>query len=202
MKCKYHPVVDAFTECARCQIPLCGICAEYTPNGIMCAQCATSAAAEAAVTTRVSKADQLEQMLADGRRLQDDQFAQARAARRDKDKRFAVIQAVIAGVAFIAMGARLWFAMGPPSILSPAEVQALDLAESRKSACVQVFWEIASVLQDGREPDPSLACPEAGASNIVTRQGGDIIVSHPNPALLGYSSISVSRSNPVPVLLN
>jgi hypothetical protein len=168
----------------------------------MCEQCAQSTAAAAAVAARAEKVDRLEQMLAEGKLQQNNVVAEARAARKAKDERWAVIQSVIAGVAFLAMGVQLYFSMGPPSVLSVEEVRALELAESRLNECVQVFWRVADLLQRDQIPDPSLACQEAGAPLIVTRTGDDVIVTHPRPELLGYASISVTKSNPIPMLLN
>ena len=109
---------------------------------------------------------------------------------------------MIAGLAFIGMGFQLYFSMGPPSVLSVEEVRALEQAEARLNQCVQVFWQIAEVLKNDRVPDASLSCPEAGAPNIVTRTDEDIIVTHPRPELLGYAQIYVTRSNPIPMLIN
>lgn len=78
-----------------------------------------------------------------------------------------------------------------------AEERLLDQINS----CVQVFWEIAEVLKNGEEPGDSLRCPEQILPNIIARQNNDIIVRHPNPQLLGYTDIFVTRNNPVPILV-
>lgn len=200
-KCKNHAAVDAFANCARCNDPLCGICAEYTARGVMCARCAEAVAAEKYVEDQVSRADRLQQQIAENERLRAEQAEERNAKTKAKDKKWAVMHGSIAavGVAFIA--ARLFFTMGPPSMMSVAEVQAEIQLEDKRNNCVMVFWEIASILQNNRIPDESLHCADpAGTPNIVVQQGNDVIVRHPQPELLGYNQIYVSRSNPIPVL--
>ena len=66
--------------------------------------------------------------------------------------------------------------------------------------CMMTFQKIGTGLAAGEEPDTSLLCPDSLQPNRVTRRGDNVIVEHPQPEYYGYTSLSVSRSNPVPVL--
>lgn len=106
---------------------------------------------------------------------------------------------VVLGCVFI--GFRLFTDIGSRQVLSAQQVQQEEIAIERRTLCVQVFWEIAAILQNGEEPESSLRCEETPAINIVTRADGDIVVRHPNPRILGLSDLYVSRSNPTPTAL-
>jgi len=106
---------------------------------------------------------------------------------------------VILGCVFL--GFRLFTDIGSPHVLSAQEVQLEEISIERRTLCVQVFWEIAAVLQRGEEPDSSLRCEETPALNIITRAAGDIEVRHPNPQILGFSELYVSRNNPTPTAM-
>ncbi|MFT4887300.1 MAG: hypothetical protein ACJA2D_002479 [Pseudohongiellaceae bacterium] len=82
-------------------------------------------------------------------------------------------------------------------------VQIIEQEQRRISleSCVQKFWEIAEVLQNNGTLNDSYNCAGSNLPNVITRIGSDIIVNHPQPQLLGYSKIVVSKSNPVPELI-
>jgi hypothetical protein len=106
---------------------------------------------------------------------------------------------VILGCVFVAF--RLFTDMGSPQMLSAQQVQQEKLGIEQRTLCIQVFWEIAAILQSGEEPESSLRCEETPAINIVTRTDDDIVIRHPNPRILGFSDLYVSRSNPTPTAL-
>ncbi|MEX2131560.1 MAG: hypothetical protein WD772_08730 [Pseudohongiellaceae bacterium] len=166
----------------------------------MCERCAENAANEKFVEDHVSKSDRLQQMIVNNERHRQEEAETRNAKSREKDKKWAVMQGGVATLGAIFIGVRLFLTMGPPSVMSVAEVQAQELQESRMANCMLVFWEIAAVLQNNQVPDESLRCVDPGSPNIVVREGNDIIVRHPQPQLLGYNNIYVSRSNPVPML--
>lgn len=106
---------------------------------------------------------------------------------------------VILGCVFI--GFRLFIDIGSQRTLSAQQVRLEEISIERRTLCVQVFWEIAAILQAGDEPAASLRCEETPAINIVTRTDDDIVIRHPNPRILGFSDLYVSRSNPIPTVL-
>ena len=199
-KCKNHTAVDAFANCARCDDPLCGICAEYTARGVMCGRCAEAAAAEKYVEDQVSRADRLQQRIAENERLRAEQAEERNAKAKAKDKKWAIMHGSVATLGAVFIGVRLFFTLGPPAVMSVAEIQEQELLEAKLSSCVQVFWEIAAVLQNNRVPGEDMRCADPGTPNIVVQQGNDVIVRHPKPEVLGYNQIYVSRSNPIPIL--
>ena len=77
---------------------------------------------------------------------------------------------VILGCVFL--GFRLFTDIGSQRVLSALEVQQEEISIERRTLCVQVFWEIAAVLQSGEEPDPSLRCEENSRSQYNYARSG------------------------------
>ena len=101
---------------------------------------------------------------------------------------------------FIFIGTQMYQNFGAGSVLTPSEIAAEERQRDQVQRCVIVFWEIAEVLKQGQTPGDSLRCTDPGTPNIIARVDNDIIVRHPNPQLLGYTDIFVSKNNPIPVL--
>lgn len=142
----------------------------------------------------------MSKLLEEGKSLNYDTPAQ-QGKRKPQSKAWDMIQ--VAGIfgCFIFIGIQMYSNFGAAAALSPAEVAAEERLLDQVQSCVQVFWEIAEVLKNGETPRDSLRCPESTLPNIVARVDNDIIVRHPSPQILGYTDIFVSRSNPVPVLV-
>lgn len=106
------------------------------------------------------------------------------------------IAIVIVSCIFIAL--QISGSLGTGAILN--SVQVIEQEQKRISieSCVQKFWEIAEVLQNDGTLNDSYNCTGTDLPNVITRIGDDIIVNHPQPQLLGYSEIVVSKGNPVP----
>ncbi|PCJ24653.1 MAG: hypothetical protein COA96_09015 [SAR86 cluster bacterium] len=105
---------------------------------------------------------------------------------------------VIFGCIFI--GIRLFTTLGSTVILNQTQIADEERRIAQQTLCVQKFWEIATVLQNGEEPSDSLNCEDPTFINVITHVGDDIIVTHPRPDLIGFSELYVSRSNPVPTV--
>lgn len=109
------------------------------------------------------------------------------------------IAVVIASCIFITL--QITGSLGTGAVLNSVQIIEQEQKRISLESCVQKFWEIAEVLQNDGMPNDSHNCTGTNLPNVITRAGGDIIVSHPQPQLLGYSQIVVSKSNPVPELI-
>ena len=213
LKCEYHPGAKAVALCNGCSTPLCGICSNYEDEVTLCERClkmykftraTTPPKAEEKPAPRAGKAGAMAKLLAEGE-------VQQRSQREDVDKRTErkkeeeqrgdkwLMGVVIISCVFIAY--RITNTIQDNRPLTVQEIAAQDARRDGIANCVQVFWEIASILQNNRTPPSSLQCAEAGGPMLVTQLDNDIIVRHPRPDLLGFSEIVVSRSNPVPELI-
>ena len=85
--------------------------------------------------------------------------------------------------------------------LTPQQVQAEETQLFQIESCMMVFWDIATQLANGEEPDANLRCEETGLPMLVATENGDLRISHPRPDLLGLTDIFVTRSNPVPIVV-
>jgi len=200
LKCEFHPAADAIANCTHCDIPLCGFCTTYVKDSTLCENCVELRAAEDFVASKSPEADKLDRMLA-ARRDQseslDKQLSKEQAKRAKQEKWYVLVL----GVSAIFIAARVFFVLQASRDLTQDEIFAEELARSQVESCVLIFWEIAEILQKDLVPDESLRCEQPGDPNIVTVIGDDIIVTHPNPQLLGYSEIVVSKNNPIPELV-
>ena len=85
--------------------------------------------------------------------------------------------------------------------MSPELAQQIQTLSSL-GQCLSIFQEVSETLIAGETLDPLLACPDSSNQPLIVRNtGDDIVVSHPAPENLGYSEISVSRSDPNPRLI-
>ena len=198
MKCGNHPGVNAIAECAKCTEPLCGICADFSKDDVFCEKCAKDNENSVFVDSQTKPKDDFQKILSEPeaeRQEPKKQRLEASIERREKMH----MAIVMLGCVFI--GFRLFTDIGSGRMLSAQQVQQEELSIERRTLCVQVFWEIAAILQSGDEPDASLRCEETPAINIVTRTDDDIVIRHPNPSILGFSDLYVSRSNPTPTVV-
>lgn len=106
---------------------------------------------------------------------------------------------VILSCIFIAF--QITGSLGTGRILNPQEIINQEQRRVALEGCVAKFWEIAELLRQNRAPNNSYNCVGNNLPLIVTRTSDNIIVRHPEPQLLGYSEIVVSRQNPVPELI-
>jgi len=200
LKCDFHPAVDAIANCSNCDIPICGFCTTYVEDSTLCENCVELRAAEDFVASQTPQSDKLERMLVERQAKSeslDDRLTQDEEKRARREKR----HVLMVGVSTIFIAVRVFFVLEASRDLTQDEIFAEELARSQVESCVLVFWEIAELLQNDSVPDESLRCEEPGDPNIVTVVGDDIIVTHPNPQLLGYSEIVVSKNNPIPELV-
>lgn len=197
MKCINHPGANSIAECAKCANALCGVCADFSGDAVFCEKCAKDNANSSFVESQSKPKDDYKQILSEPEaeiREPKKQRIEESIERREKMH----MAIVIFGCLFI--GFRLFTDIGSTRTLSAQEIRQEELAIAQRTLCMQVFWEISAVLQRGEEPPQSLRCEETPALNIISRQGDDIIVTHPNPQILGFSELSVSRSNPTPMV--
>ncbi len=179
---------------------MCGVCANFTADGELCDKCLDAGEIAKAVEARSqSRPDnKFGQMLSeDASNIAEPRKAPLEASIEKREKLHMVI--VIFSVIFI--GIRVVTSLGSASLLTQQQVRAQELSIAQLNDCVSVFWEIAAEFSAGRVPDASLACRETNDPNIITRDGDDIIVTHPHPKLHGYSEIYIASSNPVPMFV-
>ena len=198
MKCSNHPSVEAIAECAKCATALCGICADFSGSSVFCEKCSRDQENTAFVESQSKPRRDYDKILNEPVvEIRDPKKQRLEASIEKREKMYMAI--VILGCVFL--GFRLFTDIGSPHVLSAQEVQLEEISIERRTLCVQVFWEIAAVLQRGEEPDSSLRCEETPALNIITQAAGDIEVRHPNPQILGFSELYVSRNNPTPTAM-
>ena len=215
MRCEHHPAAEATAQCGICEIPICGVCSNYTATTVLCDRCVNSVAMSdlfasragagagagaKSKTPRRATSSSMSKLLEEGKSLNLEIPAEGRK-RKPRSKIWDGMH--VAGIfgCFIFIGIQLSSNFGAAAALSPQEVAAEERLLDQINSCVQVFWEIAEVLKNGEEPGESLRCPEQSLPYIIARQDNDIVVRHPSPQLLGYTDIFVTRNNPVPILV-
>ncbi|MEX0964230.1 MAG: hypothetical protein WDZ52_09360 [Pseudohongiellaceae bacterium] len=82
-----------------------------------------------------------------------------------------------------------------PDIMKPDVQIAQEESIIQLEQCREVFQAIGIMLSEGQAPDSSMRCPGTNIPNIVSRAGGRITVSHPNPRQFGLSELYVTSDN-------
>ncbi len=196
MSCKNHPNVRAIEHCGLCEIPMCGMCANFTDLGIFCDKCDAIKENERFVKGEQAK---LGKPAAPAIPMQkDDDLKQSNKPQKANPNTVPII--VIASCVAI-IGAQQFFVY--QSRYKPIQQEDLiqNLGISSLQRCILVFREIGTQLRSAQLPDESMRCDDSGTPNIIERSNGDIKVSHPHPDFYGYSQIFVSRSNTEPTLI-
>lgn len=198
MKCKSHPAVDAVANCAGCSTPLCGVCADFSGDEVYCERCIVNNARSEFVEAQSKPKDDLGRMMTEKQPVV---HSKKKASIEERLERREKLSMAIVIISCIFIGITLFTSLGAGYVLTPQEVQTEVREISQASDCALVFWEIAEILENGEEPDSSMICPGAQLPNIITRENGDIVVSHAMPQVIGYSQIYVSKNNPVPTMV-
>lgn len=202
MKCEDHPSAPAIGRCINCDKPVCGVCAHYQNDSLLCEHCDGIASLQSFVETKSrqvarsnvsSLMEEAEQAIEKSR--QDDGDRESTTDYKDK-----ILMAVVV-LSCVFIGFQIFNSLGSNRPLSAQEIAAEENTRDQIESCMLVFWEIATRFANGSDYDDSLQCPEAGMPMNVVAVDGDLRVSHPRPDLLGLTDIYVTRSDPTPILV-
>lgn len=197
MKCHNHPSAPAIENCARCEVPLCGMCANFLGDEVLCETCQEVREAENTVATRTRELERPEPVAA----TPEYDEAVLQSARKKETSWVAVQLGIIAVCVVILILRLIVFPPGNPSGGTSADNFAQVQALSSLAQCLVQFQQIGESLVAGETLPEEITCPGSSLPMVVTETGTDIIVHHPQPSIFGYSQLSVSRSNPDPELL-
>jgi len=142
--------------------------------------------------------------LSDFSEQENDQIRETEDLQTEKEERSAKwqkTQIAIIVIAILFVSYQFYSAFNPSRGLSDAEIRAIDSAEDNENECVLILWEIGERLQSNQLPTDSMRCQGMSTPFIVSRSAGDILVSHPNPTTFGYRTMSVSKSDAEPLLV-
>lgn len=201
LKCQNHPNAPAVDNCARCNIALCGMCASYEKDVVLCESCAEVWEAEqtVAIETQKLEAEKRKQAAAKVEIERDEPVAQVSVRRKQLNPQTFPLVVTIVCVAIIVI--RQLFFTAPDFVPLDDATRIQQLRITSFQECIRVFEEIGRVLARGRQPPDNLRCDGSGQGNIVLEVGGDIVVEHPQPDFYGYTRIYVSRNSPEPTAL-
>lgn len=202
MKCEDHPTAPAIGRCLNCDKPVCGVCARYQNDNLLCEHCEGIASLQSFVETKSrevarsnvsSLLEEAEQAVEHSRQ----DYGSHESTTDYKEKTLMGI--VILSCVFI--GFQIFNSLGSNRPLSAEEIIAEETTRNQIENCMLVFWEIATRFANGDGYDDSLQCPEAGMPMDVATIDGELRVSHPRPDLLGLTDIYVLRGDPTPILV-
>ena len=202
MKCEFHPSAPAAALCDNCKTPICGICARYSEDAVLCERCEKAGALSRFVEDQARKAgkapDKFDELMEeDRRRAREAPRPQPREKKPEKSERIQ-IAIVIACCVFIAFRIALSLSSNAP--LSQPEIQAQETRRNQIEGCMIVFWEVAELLRAGQTPESGVRCPGTATPLQIATVDGDTVVRHPDPQSLGLAAIYVTRSNPTPIV--
>jgi uncharacterized Zn finger protein (UPF0148 family) len=201
MKCQLHPSAPASANCAKCQIPLCGFCSTVVAGEVYCERCGDNAQLESFVAQRSTKKQEKVGALLAEAETTDSQTPAFRPTVKSKTATREKLHIGIVLVCSLLIAFQLYTSFSGPGTLTAQQIIAEDRTRNQIEACMLVFWQIAEVLAAGRTPGENLRCEETGLPMNVATVDGDLRISHPRPDLLGLTEIYVTRSNPIPVVV-
>lgn len=191
MICHNHPNAPAIEKCARCDLELCGMCANFIDSSVYCEKCASAVETENFVAAQSNKLNKKEIDLVLSKHAEEKE-AERSGVKKRKDN--GILWLGVGGGSAMIFVSLLLYAY-PRLLEFDAEAAAAFEAAQALEQCRLVFEEIGYQLEDGENPDPSLQCADSEVPNIVERRGDTIRVSHPNPRAYGLSAIYVSTES-------
>jgi len=171
------------------------MCTIFLDKGEFCEKCSDIVQSEAYVS---AQSESLNRPAAEAPTSTPDLPPSEAQQRRDKDRVF--IWLGIGGSAVMMFMSLLIYSF-PMLFEFDTELLAAIEAEDALEDCRLVFEEIGYVLSDGGVPDASMSCAETNVPNIISRQGGTVRVSHPNPGMHGLAEMYVTNDSHTVVLV-
>jgi CheY-like chemotaxis protein len=193
-ECAHHPGIAAVGRCGRCGNSFCAQCLTLTePDGSRyCNKCAFKSAVETSVEDQAEKeAEQRERGAA----------RESREQKRERRRKVILLTGIGACLLIIAFQLSPFSPRGIGGLRQrPARFGPMA-TDSKTDQCLNNLWEIARMLQEGEELDPSLKCPASGKPYKVSFERGKIIVRCPTPGRHGVSELLVSKDPPIPEVM-
>lgn len=197
MQCQNHPNARAIDQCTSCDVPLCGQCANFQEDAVLCERCAANYESEQFVAQQANGQAQPDRSI----QVDRDDALQG-GPRRKSGVNPVTVQISIIVVCLVILGARMLLFSGQSASAVSPELAAREQQMTNLAQCLIVFRQIGVSLAAGQEPEPTITCPDNMGANRIQRIDDDIIVSHPAPQFYGFSRIEVSRRDPEPRLIN
>ena len=194
MKCANHPNAPAIENCENCATALCGMCANFSEFGVLCEKCVEIRETERTVAVEAARHEQPDEPA-----IVETPEEEMAAGPAHKERNPAVLQVTVIAICAVIVIARSTVFAPQQTAVDP-QLQALEFSLIALAECMVTFQQIGESLAAGERPDPTLRCADSPQPNRVIESGDNLIVEHPQPEYYGYSSLSVSRRNPAPVL--
>lgn len=194
--CSNHPAAKAIESCGRCSTLLCGMCANYVDEIVLCESCVGDYEAEKFVSSQAEKIERPESTLIVDEPVPNEFFPPTR--HRNNNRK---IQYAVTAIAVSIISVRLFLYTNPAQVEQDPATAARQQALSSLVDCMLVFREIGLVLQSGRMPGSDLICADSAIQNVVAEEEGSMRIYHPNPQFYGYREISVSDDEPEPRII-
>jgi len=191
LNCSNHPNAPAIEKCARCDVALCGMCANFLNIGVYCEKCVSAAETEDFVKAQSNKLNKSEIDLVLSKHAQEKDNDRASIEKR-KDN--VVLWLGFGGGSAMIFVSLVIYAF-PLLFQFDAQAKAAFEAAQALEECRLVFEQIGYDLESGSDPDPSMRCSDTRVPNIVERRGNSIRVYHPNPGAYGLSELYVSSDS-------
>jgi|TARA_Y100000031_G_C8204053_1_gene377714 hypothetical protein len=172
------------------------MCTQFLDSGEYCEKCAGAMQTEAFVAIQSKKMNKPKDDV--GRVVSQKNEVSSAAGGKDKD-RFIIWFAGSASVGMIFISLLLY--AYPRLFEFDSEAAAAREAAHALENCLYLFQEIGMILEENELPDESLRCSESLTQNVVSRNGDEVRVSHPNPQFHGYSQIYVTNYEHEPILV-
>lgn len=195
MKCLNHPNAAAIGQCSSCEIPLCGMCASFVDDVLLCEKCEENHQSEKFVSRQ---SEELKRPASTVQVDQDEEQTGYQPPRRRFNP--VTLQVSVIGLCFTIIAIRLFLFSGPSSNAVDSQQGLVNQQMTSLAQCLIVFRQIGVELAEAGTV-PELACPDTAGPNRIEEQNGDIVVSHPQPGIYGFSRIEVSRLDPEPRLI-
>ena len=188
MKCNKHTSIEATAHCLVCNIPLCDDCIVNNDKSIpQCANCASF--------KTMADGGKAQDIQTEKRRDQESKEKEISARGKEKKKLGLELSIIVVGLAFIAFQYASFYKPQDYSPIDKTDVVGIT------DYCLFNLLEISDLLLKGLLPGDEYRCPLTNTPYLVTHEHDDIIVSEPNPEYHGFSTMSVSKNNPEPLLI-
>lgn len=170
------------------------MCANFSDFGVLCEKCVEIRETERKVAAEAARHTQPDEPA-----IAETPAEEMAAGPTKKERNPAVLQVTVIAICAVIVIARSTVFAPQQTPVDP-QLQALEFNLISLAECMVTFQQIGERLAAGERPDPTMRCSDSSQPNRVIESADNLIVEHPQPEYYGYSSLSVSRLNPAPVL--
>lgn len=184
MRCVNHPDSETDFWCQFCRQPICEKCnLSQDDNQYTCSKCLAKSAVSDFGLEEIARGE--------ARQALQDKAEQSKNRIHKSKYAIVILAAIVVPWRLLA-----YFGAGQDALMSVSTEQ-----KDMVNECIYRLLEASDKIQSGERPSSGATCASSDMPLLVVQAGDELTVEVQDPQIYGYSAMRVSRSNPIPLLI-